>query len=147
MRVVGINHIGIAAKDPVKAKWFFGQILGLPYLGDELVREQQTHTIMFQSGAGLNAPEARLELLVNEEGKDGPIKKFVETRGGGIHHIALQVENIDEALVELKAQNIELIDQVPRNGAHHTRIAFVHPRSTGGILVELVQAIAHPRPL
>lgn len=144
MKIVGINHIGIAAKDPIKAKWFFDQVLGLPYLGEELVSSQKTNTLMFQSGAGLKSPEARLELLINESGQNGPIKKFVEERGGGIHHIALQVEDIRAALAELKTQNVELIDQEPRAGAHHTQIAFVHPRSTGGILIELVQASQSP---
>lgn len=143
MRIRGINHIGIAAKDPVKAKWFFESVLGLPFIGAELVPDQKTDTLMFQSGAGLNAPEARLEILVNQEGEEGPIKKFVETRGGGIHHIALQVDNLDEALAEMKKLDIELIDREPRRGAHNTRIAFVHPRATGGILVELVQATYH----
>lgn len=146
MRIRGINHIGIAAKDPVKAKWFFETILGLPFLGSELVPDQKTDTLMFQSGAGLNAPEARLEILVNQTGEEGPIKKFIDARGGGIHHIALQVDNIDEALEEMKRHDIELIDKMPRRGAHQTRIAFVHPRATGGILVELVQAAHHTSP-
>jgi methylmalonyl-CoA/ethylmalonyl-CoA epimerase len=140
MKVIGINHIGIAAKDPEKAKWFFTEVLGLPYLGEELVREQATRTVMFQSSLLPSKADARLELLLNEEGKDGPIKKFIDGRGGGIHHLALQVENISDSLRELKALNIELIDQEPRAGAHQTLIAFVHPRSTGGILLELVQA-------
>ncbi len=146
MRIRGINHVGIAAKDPVKAKWFFETILGLPFVGAELVTDQKTDTLMFQSGAGLNAPEARLEILVNQTGEEGPIKKFIESRGGGIHHIALQVDNIDEALEEMKSQDIELIDKAPRRGAHNTRIAFVHPRATGGILIELVQATQHATP-
>jgi methylmalonyl-CoA/ethylmalonyl-CoA epimerase len=144
VKVLGINHIGIAAKDPVKARWFFTEILGLPFIGEELVREQKTNTYMFQSGAGLQAPSARLEILANQDGEDGPIKKFIDTKGGGIHHMALHVDDLDNALRELKAQNIELIDHEPRDGAHQTRIAFIHPRATGGILIELVQAKGFP---
>lgn len=140
MKILGINHLGIAAKDPVKARWFLQDILKLPFLGDELVKEQKTNTIMFESAAEKNANQARLEILANQEGEEGPIKKFLETKGGGIHHMALSVDNLEAALVELKAQGIELIDEKPRYGAHNSRIAFVHPRATGGILVELVQA-------
>ncbi len=140
MKILGINHLGIAAKDPVKARWFLQDILKLPFLGDELVKEQKTNTIMFESTAVKSANQARLEILANQEGEEGPIKKFLETKGGGIHHMALSVDNLEEALVELKAQGIELIDEKPRYGAHNSRIAFVHPRATGGILIELVQA-------
>ena len=139
MNILGINHLGIAAKDPEKARWFFTEILKLPFVGEELVLEQKTQTLMFQSANHSHENEARLELLVNQAGEEGPIKKFIDTKGGGLHHLALTVENIELALTELKAQGIELIDQVPRGGAHNTRIAFVHPRATGGILLELVQ--------
>ncbi|WP_141730955.1 VOC family protein [Oligoflexus tunisiensis] len=142
MKIVGINHLGLAAKDPVKARWFLAEILKLPFLGEELVKEQKTNTIMFESSVGPAAAGARLEIVANQEGEDGPIKKFVETKGGGIHHMALSVDNLDEALIELKVKGIELIDEKPRYGAHNSRIAFIHPRATGGILIELVQATA-----
>ncbi|MCX6129857.1 MAG: VOC family protein [Proteobacteria bacterium] len=139
MKILGINHLGIAAKDPVKARWFLSEVLQLPFLGEELVREQKTNTLMFQSSRKDTAGNARVEILVNQDGEEGPIKKFIDTKGGGLHHLALSVENIQSALDELKAKNIELIDQVPRAGAHATRIAFIHPRATGGILIELVE--------
>jgi methylmalonyl-CoA/ethylmalonyl-CoA epimerase len=142
MKIVGINHLGLAAKDPVKARWFLAEVLKLPFLGEELVKEQKTNTIMFESSAGPAASGARLEIVANQEGEEGPIKKFIDTKGGGIHHMALSVDNLDEALVELKAKGIELIDEKPRYGAHNSRIAFIHPRATGGILIELVQATA-----
>lgn len=142
MKIVGINHLGLAAKDPVKARWFLSEILKLPFLGEELVKEQKTNTIMFESSAGSVASGARLEIVANQEGEEGPIKKYIDTKGGGIHHMALSVDNLDEALVELKAKGIELIDEKPRYGAHNSRIAFIHPRATGGILIELVQATA-----
>ncbi len=140
MKILGINHIGIAAKDPIKAQQFFKDVLGLPFLGTELVLEQKTNTIMFQASVESKPLESRLEILQNQDGEEGPIKKFIDTKGGGIHHIALHVDNLEEALRELTAKQVELIDKVPRKGAHHTRIAFIHPRATGGILVELVQA-------
>lgn len=140
MKILGINHIGIAAKDPSKAKEFFQSVLGIPYLGDELVKEQKTLTTMFTASVMPQSADSRLEILQNEEGQEGPIKKFLETKGGGIHHIALTVDDLNGALMELKSKNIELIDQTPRKGAHSTSIAFIHPKSTGGILVELVQA-------
>ncbi len=142
MKVVGINHLGLAAKDPVKARWFLSEILGLPFLGEELVKEQKTNTIMFESSIGPAASAARLEIVANQEGEEGPIKKFIDAKGGGIHHMALSVDDLDAALVELKTKGIELIDEKPRYGAHNSRIAFVHPRATGGILIELVQATA-----
>ncbi len=140
MKILGINHLGIAAKDPEKARWFLAEVLKLPFLGEELVREQKTNTIMFESKVGPSSAEARLEILANQEGEEGPIKKFLETKGGGIHHMALSVDNLEAALAELKALKIELIDQKPRYGAHNSLIAFIHPRATGGILIELVQA-------
>lgn len=142
MKIVGINHLGLAAKDPAKARWFLSEVLKLPFLGEELVKEQKTNTIMFESSVGPTPAGARLEIVANQEGEEGPIKKFIDTKGGGIHHMALSVDNLDEALVELKAKGIELIDEKPRYGAHNSRIAFIHPRSTGGILIELVQATA-----
>lgn len=142
MKIVGINHLGLAAKDPVKARWFLAEVLKLPFLGEELVKEQKTNTIMFESSAGPAASGARLEIVANQDGEEGPIKKFIDTKGGGIHHMALTVDNLDEALAELKAMGIELIDEKPRYGAHNSRIAFIHPRASGGILIELVQATA-----
>jgi methylmalonyl-CoA/ethylmalonyl-CoA epimerase len=142
MKIVGINHLGLAAKDPVKARWFLSEILNLPFLGEELVKEQKTNTIMFESSTDSVASGARLEIVANQEGEEGPIKKYIDTKGGGIHHMALSVDDLDEALVELKAKGIELIDEKPRYGAHNSRIAFIHPRATGGILIELVQATA-----
>lgn len=151
IRVLGINHVGLAPKDPVKARWFFTEALGLPALGDELVKDQKTMTVMIgsssvQDGAPINASVNmfdRLEILapeLDEAGvKQGPIAGFLEKKGSGIHHIALTVADLAAALAHLKSLNVRLIDNAPRNGAHQTRIAFVHPESTGGLLVELVQ--------
>ncbi|NRA65243.1 MAG: methylmalonyl-CoA epimerase [Pseudobacteriovorax sp.] len=140
MKVLGINHIGIAAKDPQRAQWFFREVLGLPFHGDELVKEQKTMTHMFAASTkGASFPDSRLEIVANHQDEDGPIKKFIETRGGGIHHIALAVDDVKEAISHIKRHDVVMIDEVPRAGAHNTQIAFVHPKSTGGVLIELVQ--------
>jgi methylmalonyl-CoA/ethylmalonyl-CoA epimerase len=140
IKICGINHIGLAPKDPEKARWFFKEVLELPYLGDELVVEQKTNTVMFESSdPDGQATRGRLEILENQPGQEGPIKGFLEKRGGGIHHIALTVEDLESALTKLKSLGVQLIDDTPRSGAHKTKIAFIHPKSTGGLLVELVQ--------
>jgi methylmalonyl-CoA/ethylmalonyl-CoA epimerase len=144
-RVLGINHLGLAAKDPQKCAWFLKDCLGLDHLGGELVVQQKTMTDMFLastnvSGRGGEGFPSRLEIVSPQAGtNDGPISKFIEKKGGGIHHVALAVDNVAQAIAHLKAKGVRLIDEAPRQGAHQTSIAFVHPESTGGILVELVQ--------
>lgn len=143
-RILGVNHLGLAAKDPVKCAWFFGEVLGLHHLGGELVASQKTMTEMFSASNDPAKPESgvlsRLEILSPAAGtSDGPISKFLEKKGGGIHHVALAVDSVTAALLHLKRQGVRLIDETPRPGAHDTSIAFVHPESTGGILVELVE--------
>jgi methylmalonyl-CoA/ethylmalonyl-CoA epimerase len=110
-------------------------------MGDELVTEQETLTVMFGTRKSGGTPPSgeRLEVLIPAPAGAGPIAKFLEKKGSGIHHVALTVEGIDALLVSLKAKGVRLIDETPRHGAHHTRIAFVHPESTGGLLVELVE--------
>ena len=141
MKVLGINHLGLAAKDPVKARWFFESVLGLSFLGEQLVKEQKTLTQMLgsQSAQLASGQNPRLEILIDDGSQTGPIGKFVESRGGGIHHLALSVEDIEEAIAHMKSHQVKMIDESPRNGAHNTSIAFVHPHSTGGLLIELVE--------
>ncbi|MGE0171801.1 MAG: VOC family protein [Oligoflexales bacterium] len=137
MKITGINHVGLAPKDPAKAKWFLEVALGLPHLGEELVASQSTLTTMFDSkGRGASA---RLEILENDDDKDGPIRKFLEKKGAGIHHLAMTVDSVEEAIKRMVSLNVKMIDSQPRPGAHNTKIAFVHPESTGGLLVEFVQ--------
>lgn len=148
-RIIGINHLGLAPKDPSKARTFFTNVLGLGFLGEELVKEQMTNTVMIDSATAASAkiPTGRpmLEILENETGPDGPkpgpIAKFLAKKGSGIHHVALQVDNLDAALAYMQANGIQMIDSTPRPGSHNTRIAFIHPESTGGLLVELVQQL------
>ena len=143
-KILGINHLGLAAKDPAKCAWFLNEVLGLAHMGDELVTSQKTMTNMYSSTNSLGNPEqvfsSRLEVLAPQSGtSDGPISRFLEKKGSGIHHVALAVDKLEAVLAHLRAKNVRLIDEQPRSGAHNTLIAFVHPESTGGLLVELVE--------
>lgn len=133
MKCEKVNHIGIAVDNLEKIVKFYAD-LGLVAAGYETVEEQKATVAFVPCG------ETRLELLESTS-PDGPIGKFIEKNGGrgGIHHIAIEVENIDEALVEMQQKGYTLIDKTPRNGAGGSRIAFVHPKSTGGVLLELCQ--------
>jgi methylmalonyl-CoA epimerase len=108
--------------------------IGLKATGYETVEDQGVHLAMIPVG------ESRLELLEPLHA-DSPIEKFMAKRGEGIHHIALAVDNIESALERLKASGARLIDSVPRRGAHNTKIAFIHPSSTHGVLLELVEHV------
>jgi methylmalonyl-CoA/ethylmalonyl-CoA epimerase len=132
MEIVKIDHLGIAVNNIEDGKNFWSEVLGLAFAGAETVEEQKVKTAFFPVG------ESEVELL-ESTAPDGPVAKFIEKRGPGFQHIAFQVADLDEALEELKAKNIRLIDQTPRHGAGGTRIAFLHPQATGGILVELCE--------
>jgi len=125
-----INHLGIATKEIQEALRFWEESLGLKNV--QVVEEQKVKVAMLPIG------ETRIELLEPTD-SDSPISKFLEKRGGGIHHIAIEVDDINEVLERLKSNGVKLIDQVPRIGAEGCLIAFVHPSSTNGVLLELVQ--------
>jgi methylmalonyl-CoA/ethylmalonyl-CoA epimerase len=127
-----IDHLGIATKSISEAMKFWGDALGLKNIHTEEVAEQKVLTAMLPIG------ETRIELL-EPTSEDSPISKFLEKRGGGIHHIAIAVEDIEESLAKLKTQGMRLIDETPKIGAGGCLIAFVHPSSTNGVLLELVQ--------
>ena len=127
-----INHLGIATKGIDEALKFWQDALGLENVHTETVEEQKVRVAMLPIG------ETKIELL-EATSNDSPIAKFVEKRGGGIHHIAVEVENIEESLMKLKATGVRLIDEKPRIGAEGCLIAFVHPSSTNGVLLELIQ--------
>jgi len=127
-----IDHIGIAVKSAAEAAKIYEQALGLKVSGTDEVDDQGVRVTM------LNIGESRLELL-EAKGPDSPVGKFIAKRGEGLHHIAVQVPNIELALAGLKASGVRMIDETPRIGAHNTRVAFIHPSSTNGVLVELVQ--------
>lgn len=137
-KVLRINHIGIAPKDCGKTRSFFCDDLGLEFIGEETVQDQETVTVMFS--AGKDTP-SRLETLIPLK-NGGPIAGFLAKKGSGLHHVALEVDDVQKAVDYLLAKKVRMIDQAPRHGAHQTLIAFVHPESAGGILVELVQSSA-----
>lgn len=127
-----IDHLGIAVDDLAAAVELYRDILGLEYAGEETVAEQKVRTAFFPLG------ESSVELLEATD-PDSPIAKFIEKKGPGIHHIALRVDNVAKAIEVLLGKGVRMIDTVPRVGAHGAKIAFIHPKSTPGILVEICQ--------
>ena len=127
-----INHLGIATNGIENALKFWEDALGLENVHTEVVEDQKVRVAMLPIG------ESRVELL-EPTSDDSPISKFLEKRGGGIHHIAVEVEDIRVSLERLKAQGMQLIDEEPRIGAEGCLVAFVHPSSANGVLLELVQ--------
>ena len=128
-----IDHIGIAVKNLSDAIKFYEESLGLQIEGQEIVQDQKVRTVFIPVG------EIRIELLESLD-PEGPVGKFIANRGEGIHHIALQVSNIEADLQKLKEKGIKLIDEKPRLGAHKLQIAFIHPKATNGVLLELCQS-------
>ncbi|MFO7965194.1 MAG: methylmalonyl-CoA epimerase [Desulfobacterales bacterium] len=132
MKVLRIDHLGIAVNSIEEGKNFWTDVLGLDLTDTETVEAQKTTTAFLPVG------ESEVELLESTT-PDGPVAKFIEKKGQGIQHVAFAVENIEEALRELKEKGIQLIDQEPRIGAGGAKIAFLHPKATNGVLVELCQ--------
>ncbi len=128
-----INHLGIATKGIDEALKFWETALGLENVHTEIVEDQKVRVAMLPIG------ESRIELL-EPTADDSPIQKFLDKRGGGIHHIAVEVENIEYSLLKLKNEGVRLIDETPRIGAEGCLVAFVHPSSANGVLLELVQS-------
>ncbi|MFZ5564422.1 MAG: methylmalonyl-CoA epimerase [Thermodesulfobacteriota bacterium] len=132
MKILKIDHLGIAVPNIEDGKKFWCDVLGLPFEGMETVEEQKVTTAFLPVG------ESEAELL-EATNPESPVAKYIEKKGPGIHHVAFRVENIDAALAELKEKGVQLIDQTPRKGAGGGRIAFLHPKATGGVLVELYE--------
>ena len=132
MKVLKIDHLGIAVKSINEGKKFWGDLLGLWLESSEAMAEEKLITTFFPIG------ESEIELLETTD-PEWPIGRYLKNRGEGIHHIALRVENIEEALKELKEKGIRLVDEKPRKGAGGAKIAFLHPKSTNGVLVELCE--------
>ena len=130
MKVTRIDHIGIAVKSIEESLKVWEVALGIACTGVEEVEEQKVKT------AFLPVKDTEIELL-EATGDDSPIAKFIEKKGEGMHHIAFRVDNIEKALKELKAKGIRLIDEVPRLGAGGAKIAFIHPKATNGVLIEI----------
>jgi len=131
-----INHIGIAVRNIETSSSFYRDVLGMTIEGTEEVAEQKVRVAFFDVG------DSRIELL-EPTTPDSPVAKFLESKGEGIHHIAYEVEDIESSLTALKNEGVRLIDETPRRGAHGTRIAFLHPKASGGVLTELCEPGQH----
>ncbi len=132
MQAIKVDHIGIAVKSIKDALKFYSDILGLKLTGEEVISEQKVKTAFLPIG------DTEVELLESTE-PDGPVAKFIERKGEGIQHIAFKVNDIEAALKELEEKGIRLIDREPRIGAGNKKIAFLHPKDTFGVLVELCE--------
>jgi methylmalonyl-CoA/ethylmalonyl-CoA epimerase len=130
--VQAINHIGIAVRSISDQRAFYESTLGAQFEGVEDVPSQKVRVAFFKIN------DVRLELLEPTD-PSSAIAKFLESRGEGLHHLAFTVDDIRERIAELKASGLRMIDEVPRSGAHHMQIAFVHPKSTLGVLTELCE--------
>jgi methylmalonyl-CoA/ethylmalonyl-CoA epimerase len=129
MNILKIDHIGIAVKNLAQSAKLY-EMLGIQSTGVEEVAEQKVKVSFFPVG------DSEIELLESTS-PDGPIAKYIEKNGEGLQHVALRVDDLEAALAELKAKGVRLIDEKPRYGAGGAKIAFVHPKATGGILLEL----------
>lgn len=132
MSISHIEHIGIAVKSIEESIPFYEKVLGLKCYNIEEVKDQKVKTAFFMVG------QTKIELLESTD-PEGPIGKFIEKKGEGIHHIAFAVKGIEEQLKRMEEQGITLIDKVPRKGAEGLDIAFLHPKSTLGVLTELCE--------
>lgn len=132
MNLTHIEHIGIAVHDLDASIRHFENILGVPCYGVEEVIDQKVKTAFFKIG------ETKIELLASTD-PEGPIGKFLEKKGPGVHHLAFAVDGIEAALNEMQQKGIQLIDKTPRKGAEGLDIAFLHPKSTQGVLMELCE--------
>jgi methylmalonyl-CoA/ethylmalonyl-CoA epimerase len=131
-----IDHIGIAVRSLEKSLPFYRDQLGMVLEGTEEVAEQKVRVAFLAVG------ESRIELL-EPTADDSPVARFLEKNGEGIHHLAYRVADLEASLAALKTEGVRLIDEKPRAGAHGARIAFLHPKASGGVLTELCQAGAH----
>ena len=131
-KILGIEHVGVAVESMDGISEIFSDILGLEFSSSEDVKDQQVKTEIFNTG------NSKLEFLKAID-PDSPISRFIEKKGAGMHHIALVVDHLQPALDYLENQDILLIDSVPKIGAEGYKVAFIHPKSTGGILIELCE--------
>ncbi|WP_069650618.1 methylmalonyl-CoA epimerase [Caloranaerobacter ferrireducens] len=127
-----VDHIGIAVKNLEETLKFYQEVLGLKLDGIEIVEEQKVKVAFLPIG------DTEIELLESTD-KEGPIARYIEKKGEGIQHIAYRVDDIEKAIEEMKSKGIRMIDEKPRYGAGGAKIAFLHPKSTYGVLIELCQ--------
>ncbi len=128
-----IDHLGVAVQSIEEALSFYERVLGITASGIEEIPSQKVRVAMLPVG------ESKVELLEPTD-PSGPVGRFIEKRGEGLHHVAFRVEDVEAALDRARDAKVKLIDETPRRGAHGTRIAFLHPASTNGVLIELVEA-------
>ena len=136
MSVKSLNHIGIAVRSIEDQQAFYEGTLGLEFENVEDVPSQQVRVAFFRAG------NIRIELL-EPTSADSPVAKFIEKRGEGLHHVAYTVDDIEARIAELRESGLRMIDETPRPGAHHMQIAFVHPKSSFGVLTELCEPAKH----
>jgi methylmalonyl-CoA/ethylmalonyl-CoA epimerase len=132
METIHIEHIGIAVRNLEESIKFYEDTFGIKCYAIEEVKDQKVRTAFFKVG------QTKIELLESTK-PDGPIGKFIEKRGEGVHHIAFAVKNIKSTLTETEEKGIQVIDKQPRKGAEGLEIAFLHPKSTFGVLIELCE--------
>jgi methylmalonyl-CoA/ethylmalonyl-CoA epimerase len=132
VNVKAVNHIGIAVKSIDAQKEFYEKVLGATFEGVEVVADQKVKVAFFKVG------DVRLELLEPTD-PTSTVAAFIEKKGEGLHHVAYTVDSIQKRLDDLKAGGVKLIDEKPRAGAHHTQIAFLHPKASCGVLTELCE--------
>ncbi|AEB08836.1 methylmalonyl-CoA epimerase [Desulfobacca acetoxidans] len=132
MKIKCISHLGIAVKELEPVKKLYGENLQLEGHHEEVVESQKVKVSFFKVG------ETNIELLLATS-PESAVAKYIEKNGEGIHHVAFEVEDLESALEELKAAGVKLIDEKPREGAHGAKIAFIHPKATHGVLIELCQ--------
>jgi len=131
-RATNINHIGVAVTSIAEQTPFYKDVLGLEYEGEETVADQKVRVAFFRCGS------VRIELL-EPTAVDSPVARFIEKRGQGLHHVAYSVEDLPARIAELKRDGIQMVDERPRPGSHGMAIAFIHPKSSQGVLTELCE--------
>ena len=130
--ITGVNHIGIAVENLEDVKKVYNEVLKNSKIHEETIEEQKSKVLSYIVG------ETHIEFL-EPTSADSPIAKFIEKKGQGIHHIAFTTDDINNDMQNLKDKNFRFIDEIPRNGMNNTKIAFLHPKSTSSVLVELCQ--------
>jgi methylmalonyl-CoA/ethylmalonyl-CoA epimerase len=132
--ILRVEHIGIAIKDATKAEELFNKLLGTDCYKKEAVESEGVSTFFYRAG------DTKIELLEATR-DDSPIAKFIEKKGEGIHHIAFEVDNLEAEIARLKSEGFTILNEVPKKGADNKLIAFLHPKSANGVLIELCQEI------